>query len=244
MVRLNDSNDYEVVIVGAGQAGLALGHYLAGQGRKFGILERADDVASAWSARWDSLRLFTPRRYDGLPGLDFPGDPDGYPTRDEVVAYLQSYAAHFHLPVRLGTAAVGLSRDGDELVIELEGGRITARQAVLATGPFQEPRTPEFADGLAPEVTQMHSTGYRRPADLPAGRTLSRIKHRRGVTDIPGLYTLGLQWQHTRGSALLGFVKDDATYVADQIAARAAVAHEVASTRPQSTEQLAVQKGD
>src|SRR4051812_12854676 len=90
----------DVVVIGAGQAGLAIGHLLARQRRRFVILERGSDVASAWRARWSSLTLFTPRRYDSLPGLEFPGDPDGYPTRDEVVAYLQRYAAAFDLPVR------------------------------------------------------------------------------------------------------------------------------------------------
>ncbi|HJQ51099.1 MAG TPA: NAD(P)-binding protein, partial [Gaiellaceae bacterium] len=83
---------YEVAVVGAGQAGLAVGHFLREHGRRFVILEAAGSVGSAWQSRWDSLVLFTPRRYDALPGLPFPGDPDGYPTRDEVVAYLERYA--------------------------------------------------------------------------------------------------------------------------------------------------------
>jgi len=149
---------YEVVIVGGGQAGLALGHYLAGQGRKFLILERGEDVAPAWRDRWDSLTLFTPRAYDGLPGLEFPGDPDGYPTRAEVLAYLQEYAAKFDLPVRLGTPVRGLSREGHEFVLELDDGRIRAEQVVIATGPFQEPRVPAIAGDLGPVVAQMHSS--------------------------------------------------------------------------------------
>src|SRR6186997_1373874 len=94
---------YDVAVVGAGQAGLAIGHALADQGRRFVILEAADSVGSAWRNRWDSLVLFTPRRYDALPGLAFPGDPDGYPTGDEVAGYLDSYAKHFELPVELST---------------------------------------------------------------------------------------------------------------------------------------------
>src|SRR3954447_6555736 len=163
---------YEVVIVGGGQAGLALGYYLARQGRSFVILERAEDVAPAWRDRWDSLTLFTPRAYDSLPGLEFPGDPDGYPSGAEALAYLQAYAAHFDLPVRVGTPAKRITREGDAFVIELEDGRITADQVVVATGAFQEPRVPAIAGRLAPEVVQMHSSAYRRPSDLPAGRTL------------------------------------------------------------------------
>ena len=97
---MNDER-YDVAVIGAGQAGLAIGHFLAKQGKRFVILEAADSVASAWRSRWDSLVLFTPRRYDALPGLAFPGDPDGYPTRDEVIAYLETYASTFALPVQL-----------------------------------------------------------------------------------------------------------------------------------------------
>src|SRR3954453_11948993 len=111
---------YDVVVIGGGQGRPGPGFYLARQGRRFQILEREQDVAAAWRDRWESLTLFTPRAYDSLPGLEFPGDPDGYPIRDEVLAYLQGYAAHFALPVRLGAPATGLSRDGDQFVIDLK----------------------------------------------------------------------------------------------------------------------------
>src|SRR5947209_19400043 len=91
----------EVIVVGGGQAGLAIGYFLAEQGRRFTILEAAEAPAAAWRARWDSLRLFTPVRYDGLPGRPFPGDPARYPGRDEVVSSLSDYARHFALPVEL-----------------------------------------------------------------------------------------------------------------------------------------------
>src|SRR5215211_4888229 len=160
---------HDVVVIGGGQAGLALGYYLAQRDSDFLILEREQDVGPAWRDRWDSLTLFTPRRYDSLPGLEFPGDPDGYPTRAEVFAYLQAYAAHFDLPVRLGTAALSLTHDGDQFGIELEDGRLTANQVVIATGPFQAPRIPAFAADLATDVVQVHSVGYRQPTDLPPG---------------------------------------------------------------------------
>src|SRR5436190_4190829 len=108
MTALNSSANsgsrehYDVVVVGAGQAGLAMGYFLRRQGRRFVILERAGQIAPAWRERWDSLTLFTPRRYSGLPGLLFPGDPDGYPTRDEVIADLERYAETFELPIELG----------------------------------------------------------------------------------------------------------------------------------------------
>ena len=88
MARRSDDR-FEVAVIGAGQAGLAMGYFLAREGRHFTILEAADSIGAAWRTRWDSLVLFTPRRYDSLPGLPFPGDPDGYPGRDEVISYLE-----------------------------------------------------------------------------------------------------------------------------------------------------------
>ncbi|NDU78446.1 NAD(P)-binding domain-containing protein, partial [Actinomadura sp. DSM 109109] len=95
---------YDVVVIGAGQAGLAMGYFLEQQGQNFVILEAADSIGPAWRERWESLRLFTPRGYSGLPGLPFPGDPDGYADRDEVIAYLEEYAEAFELPFELNSA--------------------------------------------------------------------------------------------------------------------------------------------
>jgi len=342
----------EVVVVGGGQGGLAIGYYLAQQGRRFTILEAAAEPAASWRERWDSLTLFTPARYDGLPGLPFTGDPDRYPHRDEVVEYLTNYAHQFDLPVELNSRVEAVRQDGDGYVIELADRMLEADQVVIATGPFQVPFVPAIAEALAPGVVQMHSSEYRSPDPLPTGpvlvvgggntgfqiaaelaesrevhlsigsrqmplpqqllgrdlfrwleatglmrktvdsrfgqrmkdrdtligsrpRTLrrrhgvtihgrttaatngtvtfadgteltpstviwatgfrldhswidapvfedGRLAHTRGVTASPGLYFLGLLWQHTRGSALLGWVKDDAKYLAEQIDARQA----------------------
>jgi putative flavoprotein involved in K+ transport len=345
-----DPDHYDVAVVGAGQAGLAIGYFLARQGRRLVILERADSIGAAWRERWESLTLFTPRRYNGLPGLPFPGDPDGYPSRDEVIAYLERYAQTFELPIELNGNVRRLTAENGRFLLELDGKTITADQVVVATGPFQRPWMPELADRLAPEIFQTHSTGYRKPTDVPEGTVLvvgggntgfqiaeelsathnvflsvgsrqtplpqkflgrdlfwwltksrlldttvesrlgrrlqhretligssprelerrygvelkprvvdasgltvrladgsqleveaviwatgyrpdyswielpvfdpeGRLRHRRGVTDVPGSHFLGLTWQHTRGSALLGWVKEDAEYIATQIAA-------------------------
>ena len=159
----------EVVVIGAGQAGLAVGRLLAREGKRFVIVEAGDAVGPSWRTRWDSLTLFTPRRYDSLPGLAFPGEPDGYPTRDEVIAYLEQYVATFELPVRLNSPVRSLTAADGGFVVGLDDGRIEADQVVVATGPFQVPRVPPFAADLAGEVRQMHSTGYLRPSDLPDG---------------------------------------------------------------------------
>src|SRR5262245_66502275 len=117
-------------VIGAGQAGLAIGYFFKRLGRRFVILERADEIAPAWRKRWDSLTLFTPRRYSALPGLPFPGDPDGYPARDEVIAYLERYAEAFELPIELKSEARRLSHKGERFVLELAGLTVTADQVV------------------------------------------------------------------------------------------------------------------
>jgi cation diffusion facilitator CzcD-associated flavoprotein CzcO len=116
--------------------------------------------------------LFTPRRYNALPGLAFPGDPDGYPTRNEVITYLDQYAADFELPIKLGSRVRSLRRQGGTFLVELESRDIEADQVVVATGPFQTPRVPDFAAQLAPEVFQTHSAGYRNPGGIPGGTVL------------------------------------------------------------------------
>jgi putative flavoprotein involved in K+ transport len=357
---------YDVAVIGGGQAGLALGYFLARQGRSFVILEAAGEPAAAWRARWDSLKLFTPARYDSLPGLSFPGDPDSYPGRDDVAAYLTTYAEHFDLPVELGSEVLAVRPGDDGFAVELRDRTCVADQVVVATGPFQTPRIPDLGPRLDDEVVQMHSTAYRSPRDVPEGPVLvvgggntgyqiaeelsashevhlsvgsrqpplpqrllgrdlfryleavglmrvtvdsrlgqrlqdrdtligsspraarrrhgialrpraadasgrevrfadgstlspaaviwatgfaldhsfvqapvfaedGRVVHRRGVTDAPGLYFLGLPWQSTRGSALLGWVKDDAEYIAAEIAERAAAAQ----TRPGAARSVA-----
>src|SRR4051812_42774174 len=124
----------EVVVVGGGQAGLALGYHLKQQGRDFTILEAAETPAAAWRERWDSLRLFTPRHRNGLPGRPFPGDPDRYPGRDEVVAYLTDYARDLELPVELNSRVLAVRAAGEGYVVELDGRAIDADQVVIATG--------------------------------------------------------------------------------------------------------------
>jgi cation diffusion facilitator CzcD-associated flavoprotein CzcO len=164
---------YDVVVIGGGQAGLAIGYHLAQQGRRFTILEAAGEPASAWRGRWDSLRLFTSVRYDSLPGLDFPGDPDSYPGRDEVIAYLTDYAQRFELPVEFNSRVQAVrARDGGGFLVELADRTYEADQVVVATGPFQVPFTPAIAADLSREVVQLHSTQYRSPDELPTGTVL------------------------------------------------------------------------
>jgi putative flavoprotein involved in K+ transport len=348
---LEPDQSYDVLVIGAGQAGLTVGHYLRQAGLRFLIVDAAPQVGSAWAERWESLVLFTPRRLNAMPGLSFGGDPDREPTRDEVIDYLRRYATELDLPVELNTPVTALDHHEGRFAAESPAGTIHADQVIVATGPFQKPRIPEFAASVAPDVHQTHSTGYRRPTDVPPGRVVvvgggntgyqiaeelagghqvvlavgsrqtplpqrlfgrqvfwwlaklgvlsatvesrigkrlstrdtligssprkakrlgiafkpravaasgrtvrfadgtesdadaiiwatgyqpdyswikvpvvdpgGRVRHSRGVTDRAGLYFLGLTWQHTRGSALLGLVAADARYISEQVTARA-----------------------
>ena len=171
-VAQHESERREVIVVGGGQAGLAIGYLLAQQGRRFTILEAADTPAAAWRERWDSLRLFTPVRYDSLPGRAFPGDPDSYPGRDDVVAYLSDYARDFELPVELGSRVRAVRQGDGGYLVELDDRAYEADQVVIATGPFQIPRVPPLAERLDRGITQLHSSRYRGPQDVPAGPVL------------------------------------------------------------------------
>ena len=162
----------DTVIIGAGQSGLALGYYLAQQHRNFVILDAGTRVGEAWRSRWDSLRLFTPAKYDGLPGRPFPGDPLAFPTKDEQADYLEDYASRFHLPVRPNTAVTRLSHDGQRFHVTAGTQRWTAANVVLATGACQLPKTPGFAADLPSDVVQLHSHDYKNPAQLKPGPVL------------------------------------------------------------------------
>lgn len=164
----------ETVIIGAGQAGLATGYHLRKRGRDFVILDGNTRVGDNWRAQWDTLRLYTPRKYDGLPGLRVPGTKWSYPTKDEVADYLESYAAHFDLPVRTSTTVDQLEPldDGGYAVTTSER-RILATNVVVATGTFgRTPYLPDFAVDLDPAIRQLHSSEYRRPGQLKPGPVL------------------------------------------------------------------------
>jgi putative flavoprotein involved in K+ transport len=163
---------YETVVVGGGQAGLATGYHLARLGRPFVILDAGQRVGDAWRARWDSLRLFTPARYSGLPGMGFPATAWHYPTKDEVAEYLETYAARFQLPVRAGVRVDGLTRQGDRYLVTAGERRFEAANVVVASGAYHRPLVPGFAAELDPGILQLHSSGYRRPAQLQEGRVL------------------------------------------------------------------------
>ena len=163
---------FDVIVIGGGQAGLSVGHHLARQGVRFVILEGYPRIGDSWRTRWDSLRLFTPARYDGLDGLRFPAPPHSFPTKDEMADYLEAYAKHFQLPVRTGTRVERLTREGDRYVVIAGGRRLEADHVVVAMASYQRPRVPAFAQDLDPRIVQMKSLDYRRPGQLPPGDVL------------------------------------------------------------------------
>jgi putative flavoprotein involved in K+ transport len=163
----------ETLIIGAGQAGLATGYHLQRRGRPFLVVDGNGRVGDNWRQQWDTLRLYTPARYDGLPGLPFPGAPWHYPGKDEVAAYLEDYALHWDLPVRMSTRVHRLHRHGDGYAAVLDDGTITCDNVVIATGSFgRTPYVPHFADELCPRIVQLHSSEYRRPEQLKPGPVL------------------------------------------------------------------------
>jgi len=170
--KANGDERFDVIVIGAGQAGLSVGHHLARLGVRFVILEAHPRIGDSWRTRWDSLRLFTPARYDGLDGMRFPAPPHTFPTKDEMADYLESYATHFRLPVRNGTRVERLSRNGDRYVVVAGGKRLVADHVVVAMATYQRPKVPAFARELDSGIAQMHSLDYRRPAQLPPGDAL------------------------------------------------------------------------
>ncbi|WP_158580024.1 flavin-containing monooxygenase [Geodermatophilus marinus] len=162
----------DVLVVGAGQAGLGTARRLVDAGVPDVLVLEAAEVGASWTGRWAGLRLFTPRRFSTLPGLPFPPGPGESPTRLEMAAYLRRYADVLDVPVVTGTPVTGLTRAGTGFRAATPAGEVTARQVVVATGPHRRPRVPAAAADLAPDVVALHSSAYREPADLPDGPVL------------------------------------------------------------------------
>ena len=160
------------LIIGAGQAGLAVGHALRQRGIEPLILERDKQLGASWRNRWDSLRLFTPAAHDGLPGLPFPAPEDSFPTKDQMAEYLESYASHCGLDVRTGVEVTAARHDGDKWVIMTASGETRASRLIVATGTNSVPAIPAIAADLDPRIDQLHSSEYRNPAQIASGDVL------------------------------------------------------------------------
>ena len=163
---------FETVIIGGSQAGLSVGYHLAKRRRPFVILDANERIGDSWRKRWDSLRVFTPARADGLAGRPFPGSPWSFPTKDEMGDYLEAYAQRFDLPVRTGIGVDGVSREGIRYVVAYGDQRIQTDNVVVATGACQNPWVPPFASQLDQGIVQLHSSQYLNPSQLREGGVL------------------------------------------------------------------------
>ena len=168
-----DTQHIDTLIVGAGQAGLATGYHLTRLGRESLIVDGNGRIGDNWRCHYDSLTLYSPAKFDGLPGMDFPGDPWHFPGKDEVAAFLEQYAVEMELPVRMHTRVDRLvPRDGGGFTAHLASETIECDNVVVATGTFgRAPRVPDVAASLAPHIRQLHSTEYRNPTQLRPGTT-------------------------------------------------------------------------
>jgi putative flavoprotein involved in K+ transport len=163
---------HETVVIGAGQTGLAAAHHLARRGIGHVVLEANERVGDIWRSRWESLRLYSPAKYDALPGMPLPGPGHKFPTALEMGDYLESYVEHQRLPVRTGVTVTRVRGDGEGYAVETSDGPISARHVIVATGAFQHPWVPEVATELDPGIKQIHSAEYRRPDQLADGAVL------------------------------------------------------------------------
>lgn len=169
------SEQHEVVVIGAGQSGLAASYHLARRGIDHVVLDANERIGDNWRTRYDSLLLYSPAKYDALPGMALPLPSHAFPTGNQMADYLESYAERFDLPIRRGVEVDGLAaaaqgRSG--YIVSAGDRRFDASQVVVATGPFRHPYVPDFATELDPGIRQLHSADYRQPSQLRDGPVL------------------------------------------------------------------------
>ncbi|QNK89133.1 NAD(P)-binding domain-containing protein [Sporosarcina sp. resist] len=163
---------YDVVIVGAGQAGIAMGSYLKQEGLSFILLDSNVRIGDSWRQRYDSLELFTSRKYSSLPKLQMNGSSNGFPTKDEMADYLEHYATHFGLPVKLNTSVINMKKNRETFKVETNQGIIEANQVVIASGAFQKPFVPPVILDKREKPFQIHSSSYFSPKQILKGSVL------------------------------------------------------------------------
>ena len=172
MNSIQETEKFKVIVIGAGQAGLSAGYFLQKHKIPFVILDANKRIGDSWRNRWDSLHLFTPAKFDSLPGLSFPTPPNYFPTKDEMADYLENYAAHFNLPVKTGIRVDSLSREGKIYCIKAGRHHFHAEHVIVAMSNYQSPKIPSFAKELNPDIVQIHSFDYRNQSQLKDGGVL------------------------------------------------------------------------
>ncbi len=172
MVETGRTERVNTLVIGGGQAGLSVGYHLQRANVPFLIIDGSTRVGDAWRQRWDTLRLFTPAKFDGLDGMPFPADPNSFPTKDQMADYLEAYARRFELPIRLGLRVERLSRLGGRFVAVAGGQRFEAENVVVAMGKHQRPRVPPFAPEIGVGIVQFHSFEYKNASRFQPGDVL------------------------------------------------------------------------
>lgn len=164
---------YDAIVIGGGQSGLAAGYHLQRAGLRFLIFEASDEATGSWKRYYDTLKLFSPARYSSLPGMRFPGQPERYPTRDEVVDYLRAYGERFRLPIRTHAFVERIERQGSNFIVHINGqGTLTARRIIAATGAFSRPHLPRFEGQDRYQGKILHSSSYQNPTAFKDQRVL------------------------------------------------------------------------
>ena len=166
------ADGYDTIVIGGGQAGLSLGYHLAKQSRRFLILDENERVGDSWRTRWDSMRLFTPANFSGLPGMPFDAPKWSFPTKDEMGDYLESYAERFSLPVRTGVRVESVTQGNGRFAVDVGDERLEAANVVVATGAHRVPKRPPFAGEVDPRIVQLHTSEYRNASQLRDGDVL------------------------------------------------------------------------
>jgi len=167
-----ETQTFDTIVVGAGQAGLSTGYYLKQHSEDFVILDASDRLGDVWRNRWDSLHLFTPARYSSLPGMPFPAPSRSYPPKDQMAAYLEDYAAEYDLPVQTGVKVDGLARNESQFIVSAGAIHFKADNVIVAMGSNQLPNVPSFASELDSGICQFHSSKYLNPSQLQEGEVL------------------------------------------------------------------------
>ena len=167
-----ETNHLNTVIIGGGQAGLAVGYFLKSMNREFIILDENIRIGDSWRKRWDSLKLFTPSQHDGLPGMPFPELKGSFPGKNEMADYLEHYASEFSLPVQLNVKVNALHSRNNHYEIETSVRKLTSDNVVIATGTNPFPKIPAISADINPEIFQIHSSLYSNPETLPPGDVL------------------------------------------------------------------------
>lgn len=163
---------YDIIVIGVGQADLAIGYYLKQSNHHYVLLDQANEVGQSWRNKYDSLVLFTPRMYNSLPGMTFEGEQQGFPTKNKMVSYLKKYVERFQIPIHLDTEVLHVSKRNESFLLITNQGKYEAKHVVIATGLFHTPHIPVSSTNIPATIHQLHSSQYKNASQLVDGNVL------------------------------------------------------------------------